>query len=68
MMKVSRKSFIGGLTAAVAMGGGGCASLPTDRVQRPADDWKPSARWRGFNLLETEGTDPRADFIFAAIL
>ena len=68
MMKVSRKSFIGGMTAAVAMGGGGCASLPTDRVQRPADDWKPSARWRGFNLLETEGTGPGADFIFAAIL
>ena len=52
--KVTRKGFLEGITAAVAMGGGGCASLLTDNGQRiavPANDWKPAARWRGFNLL-----------------
>ena len=71
MRNITRKSFIGGMTATVAMGGGGCASVPSDRVQRmpvPADDWNPSVRWRGFNLLgmfrcPTIGLkpDPRVD-------
>lgn len=54
MRNITRKSFIGGMTATVAMGGGGCASVPSDRVQRmpvPADDWNPSVRWCGVNLL-----------------
>ena len=53
-MKVSRKSFLGGMMAAAAVGGGRCASVSTDQEQRmavPANDWKPAARWRGLNLL-----------------
>ena len=54
MVNVSRKSFFGGMTAAVALGCGGCSSTLIDQEQRiavPAKDWKPAARWRGFNLL-----------------
>ena len=51
--------------------GAGCASSSTGQKQRiavPANDWKPAARWRGFNLLgmfrcPTIGLkpDPRVD-------
>ena len=52
--KITRKSFLGGITAAAAACGGGCAFALADPEQRmvvPVDDWKPAARWRGFNLL-----------------
>ena len=54
MMNVSRKRFLGGITAAAAMGGGGCVSALAEKGARtavPADDWRPSVRWRGVNLL-----------------
>ena len=70
-MNVSRKRFLGGIAAAVATGGGGCISASANKEQRiavPATDWRPSVRWRGFNLLgmfrcPTIGLkpDPRVD-------
>ncbi len=52
--EISRKSFLGGMAAAIATGGGGCVSVSTVQEQRtaaPSVDWRPSTRWRGFNLL-----------------